>query len=344
MANPASKKPRPKRAQKGHSTAEPAEAGPARKPPVHKSILAHPTRMPPLGTLRAFESVLRLRSIKLAATELHVSPAAISLQVKALEADLGVKLLERRNNGFTLTDQALRGRDHLSAGLRLLQQGVERMRLRPQLRRLRLTVEPAFAANWLIRRLPSYRALPGAQDVLLDPAKAVIDIARGEADLGIRFGQGRYPGLDAVNLFEDEIFPVCSPGYLLLNPIKNLEDLKNHHLLRLDWRVPSRWPDWPEWLAAAGLVDEDDTVEAERRGAVINDSSVLLASALEGQGIALGQASLVADLIKDNRLVAPVAQRMKTGFGYYLVYPHGADARPEIKVFRDWVVQEAKKE
>jgi LysR family glycine cleavage system transcriptional activator len=329
-------------AQKARRRYQPKDAQTPKRAPAHKSILAHPTRMPPLSTLRAFEAVVRLRSIQLAAVELHVTRGAISQQVKALEDDLGVQLLERRSNTFRLTDQAQRGRDHLSAGLRLLQQGVERMRLRPQLRRLRLTLEPAFAANWLIRRLPAYRALPGAQDVLLDPAKEVVDIARGEADLGIRFGQGRYPGLEAINLFEDEIFPVCAPGYLALNPIGDLEDLKNHSLLRIDWRSPSRWPDWPEWLEAAGVLEPDDAADAERRGTVIKDSSVLLNAAVAGQGIALGQASLVADLIKDRKLVAPFARRLKTGFGYYLVYPQGADARPEIKVFKDWIVAEAK--
>lgn len=311
--------------------------------PSHKAILAHPTRMPPLSTLRAFEAVVRLRSIKWAAVELHVTPGAISQQVKALEADLGVQLITRSGNQLMLTEQAVRGRDYLTGGLRLLQQGVERMRLRPPLRRLRLTVEPAFAANWLIKRLPRYRALEGAQDVLLDPAKALVDIARGEADIGIRFGHGRYPGLEAINLFEDEIFPVCAPGYLELNPIADLRDLKHHHLLRLDWRATRPWPDWPEWLQAAGLIDEDDLIDLERRGTVMGDSSLLLKAAQEGQGIGLGQASLVADLIKDGKLVAPCAPRLRTGFGYYLVFPHGADARPEIKLFKDWIVAEAKK-
>jgi LysR family glycine cleavage system transcriptional activator len=320
----------------------------AGKAPAHKAVLAHPTRMPPLGTLRAFESVARLRSIQLAAVELHVTPGAVSQQVKALEADLGVQLLNRRGNLVTLTEQGLRGRDHLSAGLRLLQQGVERMRTRARPRRLRLTVEPAFASNWLIKRLPRYRALPGALDVLLDPAKQVVDIARGEADLGIRFGHGRYPGLEAINLFEDEIFPVCSPGYLALNPLKSPEDLKHHHLLRLDWRATLPWPDWTEWLEAAGVLDADDlggdVVDIERRSTVIRDSSLLLRTAIDGQGVALGQASLVADHIKEKRLVAPFARRLKTGFGYYLVYAYGADQRPEIKVFKDWVVAEARKE
>jgi LysR family glycine cleavage system transcriptional activator len=301
------------------------------------------TRMPALSTLRAFEAVARLQSISLAAVELHVTPGAISQQVKALEQDLGVALLDRHGNRFALTDDALRGRDYLTGGLRLLQQGVERMRRRPEMRRLRVTVEPALAANWLIRRLASYRNLPGAQDVLLDPAKALVDIAGGEADLGIRFGQGRYPGLEAINLFEDEIFPVCAPGYLAANPIRSVADLKNHHLLKIDWRVTSRWPDWAEWLAAAGVFDERDAIELERRGTVIQDSTLLLQAALEGQGVALGQASHVADHIKEKRLVAPIATRLKTGFGYYLVFPHGADERPEIRVFKDWILAEARK-
>jgi len=321
-----------------------AAKAPADRAPAHKAIMAHPTRMPPLGTLRAFESVARLRSIQLAAVELHVTPGAVSQQIRSLEADLGVQLLHRRGNLVSLTEQGLRGRDNLSAGLRLLQQGVERMRTQVRPRRLRLTVEPALASNWLIKRLPHYRALPGALDVLLDPTKEVVDIARGEADLGIRFGQGRYPGLETINLFEDEIFPVCSPGYLALNPLKSPEELKHHHLLRLDWRATAPWPDWPEWLHAAGVLDEGDVVDAEHRGTVIRDSSLMLRAAIDGQGVALGQASLVADHIKEKRLVAPFARRLKTGFGYYLVYAYGADERPEIKLFRDWIVVEAKRE
>ena len=87
---------------------KPPRRGPASKAPAHKAIAAHPMRMPPLGTLRAFESVVRLRSMQLAAVELHVTPGAISQQVKALEADLGVQLVQRRGNAIVLTEQGLR--------------------------------------------------------------------------------------------------------------------------------------------------------------------------------------------------------------------------------------------
>ncbi len=208
--------------------------------------------MPPLSTLRAFESVVRLRSIKWAAVELHVTPGAVSQQVKSLEADLGVKLIRRSGNMLMLTDQALRGRDHLSAGLRLLQQGVERMRT-PAAAAPVAAHHRAGLRGQLADQAPARLSrIARRMDVLLDPAKELVDIARGEADLGIRFGQGLYAGLEAINLFEDEIFPVCSPGYLRANPIKDIEDLKHHHLLRLDWRATNPWPDWPEWLQAAG--------------------------------------------------------------------------------------------
>jgi LysR family glycine cleavage system transcriptional activator len=262
-----------------------------------------------------------------------------------LEADLGLALVQKRGNALELTEAGLRGKDQLLTGFRMLQQAVERMRRRAQPRRLRLSVEPAFAANWLISRLPRYRALPHALDVLLDPTKAVVDLAANEADLAIRFGRGQYPGLDSVDLFEDEIMPVCSPEYLRTHPkLSKPADLLNHHLLRLDWSSrEGLWPDWAAWLEAAGVVDGDPAGE-NRRSSTYPDSNLMLRAALDGQGVALGQTSLVKDYIKAKQLVVPIPKRLKTGFRYHLVYTRGADQRPEIALFRDWIVGEAQKE
>jgi LysR family glycine cleavage system transcriptional activator len=309
--------------------------------------------MPPLAALRAFEAAARLGSVRRAAEELHVTPGAVTQQIKALEEDLGVTLVRKANNALELTEAGLRGKDHLQTAFRLLQQGVERMRNRTSPRRLRLTVEPAFAANWLISRLPRYRALEGALDVLLDPTKSVVDMAAGEADIGIRFGRGHYPGLEAIDLFQDEIMPVCSPDYLAQHPLKKPSDLLHHHLLRLDWSSrEGLWPDWDAWFKAAGVVDPalvdagttDVGGEAQPHSTNFPETNLLLRAALDGQGVALGQTSLVKDLIASKQLVAPIARRLKTGFGYYLVYAYGADERPEIRVFRDWIVAEAKRE
>lgn len=302
-----------------------------------------PQRLPPLTALRAFDAVARTGSVRRAATELHVTPGAVSQQLKVLEADLGVTLVRRRGNTLELTDAALRGRDDLGAGFRLIEGATERMRARPERKQLRLSVEPAFAANWLIARLPRYRALPGSFDLLLDPNKAVVDLEAGEADLAIRFGKGNYPRLDSVRLFEDEIFPVCAPALLRRGAkpgLKRLTDLSHHTLLRLEWSSQSGpWPDWPAWLQAMGLSDIPGD-----HGPGFPDTPLLLRAAIEGQGVALGQTSLVKDLIRKKQLVAPFAKSLKTGFGYYLVYPREAEKRVEVAQFREWLEGEAGEE
>lgn len=298
-------------------------------------------RMPSLAALRAFEAAARLGSVRRAAEELHVTPAAVTQQIRALEADLGLALVGKRGNALALTEAGLRGKDPLINAFRQMQQAVERMRQRTPPRRLRLSVEPAFAVNWLISRLPRYRELPNALDVLLDPTKAVVDLAANEADLAIRFGRGLYPGLDTIDLFEDEILPVCAPAYLKRHPIAKPKDLLQHRLLRLDWSSrEGLWPDWPAWLEAAGVHEDDGSNEIRKRDMTFPDSNLMLKAAADGQGVALGQISLVKDLIKTRQLVAPIPKRLKTGFRYYLCYPTGADQRAEIALFRDWIVAE----
>jgi LysR family glycine cleavage system transcriptional activator len=299
-----------------------------------------PARMPSLAALRAFEAAARLGSVRRAAEELHVTPAAVTQQIRALEADLGLALVQKRGNALELTAAGLRGKDPLISAFRQMSQAVERMRQRTPARRLRLSVEPAFAVNWLISRLPRYRELPNALDVLLDPTKSVVDLGADEADLAIRFGRGHYPGLESIDLFEDEILPVCSPEYLKQHPIAKPKDLLEHRLLRLDWSSrEGLWPDWPAWLEAAGVSGFD--WDARKRDIAVPDSNLLLRAAVDGQGVALGQTSLVGDYLKNKQLVAPLPKRLKTGFRYHLVYPVGADQRPEVALFRDWILGEA---
>jgi LysR family glycine cleavage system transcriptional activator len=310
---------------------------------------AQQQRMPSLSALRAFEAAARLGSVRRAAEELHVTPAAVTQQIRALEADLGLTLVQKRGNALALTEAALRGKDPLIGAFRQMQQAVERMRQRTPPRRLRLSVEPAFAVNWLISRLPRYRELPNALDVLLDPTKAVVDLGANEADLAIRFGRGQYPGLDSIDLFEDEILPVCAPAYLRRHPIAKPRDLLQQTLLRLDWSSrEGLWPDWPAWLEAAGVHDHGigagSDGETRKHDMTFPDSNLMLRAAVDGQGVALGQISLVKDTIKSKQLVAPIPKRLKTGFRYHLVYPRGADQRPEIALFRDWIVGEAQRE
>lgn len=295
-------------------------------------------RMPMLPALRAFEAVARLGSVRMAAAELHVTPAAISQQVKALEADLGLQLIRRRGNALELTAAALAGSDALSAGFRLMAEAVRQIRDHQASPQIRLSVDPTLAANWLIARLPRYRALPGSVDLLLDANRRYADFGRDQVDAAIRFGIGRFPGLDAHFLLAEELFPVCSPKLLRgPHPLKAPDDLKHHTLLHNDWSSrQGNWPDWQNWLDEAGARGVD-----AKSGLHFNDGLVVIEAALNGQGVFLANTTAVKDLIAARKLVAPFSVRVKSDLGYYFVCPQQVARRREIAVLRDWLLEEA---
>lgn len=298
-------------------------------------------RMPMLPALRAFEAVARLGSVRAAAEELHVTPAAVSQQVKAMEADLGRQLVRRRGNRLELTEAAVAGADTLSAGFRLLAEAVKQFRDHDARPHLRLSLDPTLASNWFIARLPRYRALPGSVDLLLDANRNYADFTRDQVDAAIRFGIGTFPGLAAHFLLAEELFPVCSPKLLRgSHPLKTPNDLRHHTLLHLDWSSrQGAWPTWPVWLREAGA----DKVDA-RKGLRFNDGLVVLEAALDGQGVALGNTTAVADMLAAKSLVAPFAHRVKSELGYYLVYPEHHAKRRDIVVFKDWLLAEAERD
>lgn len=298
-------------------------------------------RMPMLPALRAFEAVARLGSVRAAAAELRVTPAAVSQQVKAMEADLGLQLIRRRGNSLELTEAARAGSDTLTAGFRLLSEAVRQFRDHKASPQIRLSVDPTLAASWLIARLPRYRALPGSVDLLLDANRFYADFTRDQIDAAIRFGIGKFPGLDAHFLLAEELFPVCSPKLLRgPHPLKQPGDLRYHTLLHNDWSSRlGNWPNWQDWLNEAGAKDVDG-----RGGLHFNDGLVVIEAALSGQGIMLGNTTAVADLIAAKKLVAPFPTRIKSDLGYYFVCPEHLARRRDIGVLRDWLLAEAAQE
>lgn len=295
-------------------------------------------RMPMLPALRAFEAVARTGSVRRAAAELFVTPAAISQQVKAMEADLGIQLIRRRGNGLELTEAAQAGSDSLTAGFRLIAQAVQHMRDHVTVPQIRLSVDPVMATHWLIPRLPRYRALPGSVDLLIEASRTLADFTRDQVDAAIRFGTGPFPGLEAHRLFGESLFPVCSPKFLRgKHALKQPADLRHYTLLHSDWSSRRGiWPDWPMWLAAAHV----DGVDG-KSGPRFNDSILVLEAAIRGQGVALINGAAARGLIATKRLVAPFAQSVKSDFSYYVVCPERATRRPEIAVLRDWLLAEA---
>ncbi|MFZ5789983.1 MAG: transcriptional regulator GcvA [Pseudomonadota bacterium] len=294
-------------------------------------------RLPALPSLRAFEAVARLGSVRAAAQELHVTPGAVSQQVKALEAELGLRLLARRGRHIALTEAGRAGREELIAAFRLLREATQRIAAAGGRRRLRLSVDPSFAATWLIARLERIRRDTGCE-VAIEATKERADFDRADADAAIRFGAEPFPGLVAHRLFADEVCPVCSPR-LTRGPrgLRTPADLGRYTLLHLEWNPRAgRWPDWQTWLAAAGV----EGIDAQA-GPRFTDHALALQAAVEGQGVALGSTALVADHIAAKRLVAPFSVCLDTPFAYYLVYPRASATRAEIRALADWLTAEA---
>lgn len=295
-------------------------------------------RLPSLNALRAFEAVARHRSIRRAAAELHVTPAAVSQQIRALEDDLGAPLFLRTPRGLVPTPPAEAGLAELRGAFDGLARGVRRMR-QSRRRRLAVGVDPSLAATWLIARLDRFKARHPDIDLLIEASGARADFARQELDLAIRYGAGDEPGCRADRLFEEEVFPVCSPAFLAgPPPLREPADLRHRTLLHLEWSPAyGEWPDWAAWLRAVGV----EGVEASR-GPRFTEHAMVLKAAAEGQGVALGCTSLVADDLAAGRLVWPFDICMPVRFAYHLLCPAGAAGDPAVAAFREWLLAEAR--
>jgi LysR family glycine cleavage system transcriptional activator len=294
-------------------------------------------RLPPLNSLRAFEVVSRHESFRAAAKELHVTAAAVSQQVKALEDHLGRKLLRRRSGGYSLTADALAGLKELRDGFEQLSLAVETMRSGGQ-RVLTVSAVPSLAAEWLVPRLHRFREQYPGLDILLHAAEELVDLEHSRVDLGVRYGSGNYPGLISDRLFVDEIFPVYSPGMLGGGaPLKKPSDLRGQSLIHTDWTPErGRWPGWTEWALAAGVSGVDVS-----KGPRFSDGALAIQAAVTGQGVALGSKALTLEHLAAGRLVRPFKLSLVTDFAYYVVCARSRADEPGIVAFRRWLIAEA---
>ena len=292
-------------------------------------------RLPSLNALRAFEAAARHLSFTRAAQELHVTQAAISHQVKALEEHLGRKLFRRLNRALLLTDDGQAYLPSVSRAFTLLNDATSDLLTKQAPGPLTVSALPSFAARWLVPRLGRFRQIRPDIDLRIDPSAALSDFAGGDVDVGIRYGRGKYPGMRADWLMTEDIFPVCSPALLEgPHPLQDPGDLEHQVLLHDDGHG-----DWRTWLLAAGA----DRVDATR-GPIFTDSSMLIQAAMAAQGVALARGVLAADELAAGRLVRPFTLSLPTEYAYYLVCPINSAEQPKIAAFRDWLLGEARRE
>ena len=293
---------------------------------------------PPLSALRAFEAAARHMSFSQAADELHVTPAAISHQIHALEQDLGVKLFHRMNRSIELTVSARVLLPGLSEAFAGIQSSVRRLRAHNDTGTLTVTASPSFAAKWLVLRLHRFQEQCFEVDVRISATDNVVDLTKGDFDIAIRYGAGHYPGLEVELLLKNEVFPACSPQLLAKSPALStpddlpLHDLIHDQAIERDPLVPT----WPMWLKAAGVKNIPAAT-----GLSFNNMHLALDAAIAGHGVVLAQSTIAAADLAAGRLVRLFSLALPDQFAYYIVTVPGALERPKVRAFRDWLRCEA---
>jgi len=288
---------------------------------------------PPLKAVRYFEAAARHLSFSKAAEELSVTHSAISHQIKALEAWLGVPLFERGTRQVALTDAGRRFLPPVRSGLLQIAEAAKEVSTASRGGPIVVSVLPSVAAKWMVPKLHDFRARHPDIDVRISATSRVETIGDGDIDIAIRFGRGTWTGVTSELLLANDIFPVCSPKLPTEDkPLKEPRDLLQYPLLSdSDWSG-ANYDFWRDWLMAAGIEDA-----RYRPGLTFNVSNLLMQAAVDGLGIAMGNTMLAGEDLRQGRLIRPFDLTVWPDSGFYVVYAKAALQRPKIKAFRDWL-------
>ncbi|HTZ76641.1 MAG TPA: transcriptional regulator GcvA [Stellaceae bacterium] len=287
----------------------------------------------PLNGLKAFEAAARHLSFTRAADELHVTQAAVSHQVKTLELRLGVKLFRRLPKSLLLTDEGQALLPDLRDAFDRMARALARVSAEGGAATLSVTTLTTFALTWLVSRLPRFQAAHPEIEVRLSTTARLVDFAREDVDVAIRYGDGRWPGLVVTKLFDDELTPLCGRAHR--DRLTQPEDLGHVPLIDASSVEPASVGDWPAWLAAAGLPNLPVTL-----GAHFDSTKIAVQAAIDGLGVAIGSPYLFNDDITAGRLFQPFPLTVNHGKAYWLVHQEAAGERRKVKAFRDWIVAE----
>lgn len=280
--------------------------------------------LPPLTQLRAFEAAARLQGFSQAARALNVTHAAIAQQVRALEAHLGRELIYREGRGLKLTSAGAKLSQALSDGFGMIGRAVSDLAADGGKGPLRLTMTPAFATQWLMPRLGEFWSRHPEIPLLLHPEQRVIDLRREGIDLGIRFGNGKWPGLEAEFLATARYVIVAAPELL-----EGRSELTMQEMSAMPWVIEQDWPEAMAWLKERGL--KPDALQIT----LMPNEELALAAARQGLGLHVEAAALVEQDVEEGNLVI-LGQISDETLAYYMVTKPGPK-RPELRTFMKWL-------
>jgi LysR family transcriptional regulator, glycine cleavage system transcriptional activator len=289
-------------------------------------------RLPPLNAVRAFDAVARLGSVRAAADELAVTPAAVSQQLRVLESHLGLALTQRHGRGLALTDSGRTWHGEIARHLRAIALAAERVR--PGRRVVQVTVVQSFGSRWLMPRLHKFTAQEPEIEVRIDASPVLADFARDPFDLAIREGRGNYD-TELARLFELSFYPVASPQ--VARAMRRRNGTLDWSRARLLHEVSVDY--WPDWINAADVSDVDVA-----RGLFFSHTMLALDAAVEGQGVALAPPPLADRELARGALVIVDPRAFAPGTGIYLCWPRRQlrTLSKAATAFRDWLVEEAR--
>lgn len=292
-----------------------------------------PHRLPPLSSLRAFEAAARLSSFKAAARELAVTPAAVSQQVRALEADLGVQLFTRGARSVTLTPAGKVLASGVADGFLRMREAVERIRPDTSTA-LRISCSPPVATKWLVPRLHDFTARFPEAKVQVASTFEVEVFGPAGPDVAIRFGKEPPPDLHFEHLCDEVLIPLATPALVERLGLAQPADIRRAPLIHDD-SLTLRFegaPGWREWFALVGF----DPRESERGTHYIEYGDQAIEAAAGGGGVVLARRFLARDDIASGRLIAPFGPVMPLDLGYCVVCEPKAVKRPLVAAFLEW--------
>ncbi|MEM9472820.1 MAG: LysR substrate-binding domain-containing protein [Pseudomonadota bacterium] len=292
-------------------------------------------KLPHLDPLIAFEAAARLSSFALAARELNVTAPAVSQQIKSLETSLGVLLFQRGHRSVQLTDRGRLFQNSVSIALTHLANAADEVRIDDDCQQLDIVTDTSIASMWLVPALNRFEARNPQCSIRLTTTDVQADLLGTDFQIAIVHGQGNWTGYDSALLFEEQVFPVCAPGYLdrFADGLK-LAGLPFADLLDLEYEQ-WHWMNWAIWLTETGLPLPD-----ARRKMKLNNYPLVIDAACNGSGLALGWKHLVDDHLATGTLVRPFAETVKTHNGYYMIWPFNTEMSPIAAAFHDWTMAE----
>ncbi|WP_280152220.1 transcriptional regulator GcvA [Piscinibacter sp. XHJ-5] len=291
--------------------------------------------LPPLNALRAFEAAARHRNFARAAHELHVTPGALSHQIRGLERLLGVALFERRARGVLLTSAGRTLHPGLLSAFALIRESVEALRASASSGVLVVSTPPGFTSKWLAPRLHRFAQAHPEVELRIASSAAYANFAADGIDAAVRNvpeETGIAPALDSEKLIDDRLVVVGSPE-LVARMGRSRRDVRQTPLIHDD-QLAGRpeVPTWSDWFRVAGVPPVD-----VRRGLRFSSAEHAIGAAIQGAGLLLTHTLLAHDELASGRLVAPLDVVVPTGRAYFLVHPKARRPRPALEAFRHWL-------